>query len=134
MTVENVGLGKWAQLAQDFFGSDFFHEVLTPDEKDEKDNYPADVYHTENEIIVLVNLPGVKSIDALNWAVIDDQLELSGIYPDLYPDYTAVLSERKKGAFKQSISLGATAEPKHTHARYCRGILELHFPFIKQDD
>lgn len=129
--MNNIDLGKWAQLAKDFLGSDFFNEVID-DSKSEDDNgeghqFASDVYHEDDTVIVMINIPGMKDINSVKWQVDGDSLTIQGACPDIYSEYNVFVSQRKKGEFEHSIQLGVEVEPTHKYSRYYRGILELHF-------
>lgn len=115
----------WHELARQFLGDDFFEEMQTAVHKEEP---AADVYHGENEVIVVVNLPGLESVHALDLKIEGENLIIQGDYPSPYSGYRTIISERKKGSFKKVIPLKAQVFKKYTHARYRRGVLEIRFP------
>ena len=115
----------WHELARQFLGDDFFEEMQTAVHQEEP---AADVYHGENEVIVVVNLPGLENIHALEMKMEGENLIIQGDYPSTYQGYRPVFSERKKGPFKKVIPLNAGVSKKFTHARYRRGVLEIRFP------
>jgi HSP20 family protein len=115
----------WHELARQFLGEDFFEDMQTAARQDEP---AADVYHGENEVIVVVNLPGLENVRALDLKLEGNNLIIQGDYPSPYEGYQTIFSERKKGMFKKVIPLQASVSKRYTHARYRRGVLEIRFP------
>jgi HSP20 family protein len=120
---------KWSQLARKFLGDDFWSDVMnaspaTPSSSS-SGGPKADVYHTRNEVIVLLDLPGIEDIHLLDLRIQDDTLYIKGHIPARYANYDATLSERLSGDFERSIPLGATVTRQHSSARYRKGLLEV---------
>lgn len=118
---------NWHELARQFLGDDFFEEIQTSVNKEEP---AADVYHGQNEVIVVINLPGLENVHSLELRIEGENLWLQGDFPTPYQGYRTILSERKKGRFQKVIPLGTFVSKKYTHARYRRGVLEIRFPKI----
>lgn len=108
----------WHELARQFLGEDFFEDMQTAARQDEP---AADVYHGENEVIVVVNLPGLENVHALDLKLEGNNLIIQGDYPSPYEGYQTIFSERKKGMFQKVIPLQASVSKRYTHARYRRG-------------
>ncbi|MEN9406680.1 MAG: hypothetical protein RLZ12_964 [Bacillota bacterium] len=127
MQTEKLGLNKWATLAKNFLGSDFFNELIEND-KETSSHYPADVYHTPKEVIVLINLPGQKNIEKIKWLIVDNnKLKITGTNTSFFPNHLKILTERPAGKVAKEINLGAEVTPIANQTKYYRGILELHF-------
>jgi HSP20 family protein len=125
----------WNQLARQLLGDDFFDEMAAVAKSHEPslDSYPnADVYHGKNEVIVVVELPGMEDINSLDLHVEGDTLLLKGYSPNPYQSYQISHTERVRGTFQKKIPLGVVVSPKYTHARYRKGILEIRFPKLNQ--
>ncbi|MBN2911042.1 Hsp20/alpha crystallin family protein [Polycladomyces sp. WAk] len=120
---------KWSQLARKFLGDDFWSDVMSAypatSSPSSSGGPKADVYHTQNEVIVLVDLPGIEDIHLLDLRIQDDTLYIKGNIPARYANYDATLSERLSGDFERSIPLGATVTRQHSSARYRKGLLEV---------
>lgn len=118
---------KWSQLARQFFGEDFWSDVMgaIPDSVPK-----ADVYHTRNEVIVLVDLPGIEDINQLELRIDGQQLLIKGTIPSRYDQLKVAVSERPKGEFERSIPLGAWVTRRNGSARYRRGVLEVRLPKV----
>ncbi|HEU5216085.1 MAG TPA: Hsp20/alpha crystallin family protein [Gaiellaceae bacterium] len=87
---------------------------------------PVDVYETEDEYLVKVDLPGVKSED-MNIEVNDSVLTLSG---SRVVDETgaAQLVERPYGSFARTLTLPQGVNSDSIEADYRDGVLELRIP------
>lgn len=116
---------RWNQLARQFLGDDFFEDIL---EAAEHKGPVADVYHGKNEVIVVVDLPGMENIHSLEMKVEGETLWLSGQFPSPYHGYRLAFAERSRGEFQKKIDLGVPVSKKVTSARYRRGVLEIRFP------
>ncbi|AUS07779.1 hypothetical protein C1X05_02370 [Laceyella sacchari] len=114
----------WNQLARHFLGDDFFEDILSAAERK---GPAADVYHGKNEVIVVVDLPGMDNIQSLEMKVENDTLWLSGRFSIPYNGYRMTLAERSRGEFQKCIPLGAPVSKNYTSARYRRGVLEIRF-------
>jgi HSP20 family protein len=125
----NAQFARWHRLARQFLGEDFFTEIMHAAEKEE----PAvDVFHGPNEVIVVINLPGIENVHTLEMRVEGETLWIKGQIPNPYEGYHVSLSERKKGEFQKTIPLGVPVSKRFTSARYRKGILEIRFPIPKQ--
>ncbi|MGR3219330.1 MAG: Hsp20/alpha crystallin family protein [Candidatus Anammoxibacter sp.] len=110
-----------------FAGTDFglFESDWTP---------PVDVYDSDNEILVKVDIPGLKK-DEIDVSIDEDLLTIKG---EKKKDAKAVdngmqeenyfRSERFFGSFSRSIQLPSKVEYNKTKATYKEGVLELHLP------
>jgi HSP20 family protein len=87
---------------------------------------PVDVHETEDEYLVKVDLPGVKSED-VNIEVNDSVVSLSG---SRVVDETgaAQLVERPYGTFARTLTLPQGVNSDSIEAGYQDGVLELRIP------
>jgi HSP20 family protein len=87
---------------------------------------PVDVHETEDEYLVKVDLPGVKS-EEVNIEVNDSVLSLSG---SRVADETgaAQLVERPYGTFARTLTLPQGVNSDSIEADYQDGVLELRIP------
>jgi len=85
-----------------------------------------DVRETDDEYLVLVDLPGVKS-DDVTIEVSDRVLSISG---SRVPVETGEpqLSERPYGSFVRTLTLPQGVDDEKIAANYSDGVLELHVP------
>ena len=87
---------------------------------------PVDVHETEDEYLVEIDLPGVKSED-VNVEVNDNVLSISGAR---VADETeaAQLVERPYGTFARTLTLPQGVDNDSIQAGYHDGVLELRIP------
>jgi HSP20 family protein len=87
---------------------------------------PVDVHETEEEYLVKIDLPGVKSAD-VNVEVNDNVLSISG---SRVADETgtAQLVERPFGTFTRTLTLPQGVDSDSIEAGYHDGVLELRIP------
>ncbi|MGI6125901.1 MAG: Hsp20/alpha crystallin family protein [Planifilum sp.] len=118
---------KWAQLARRFLGEDFWSDVgdsvLDADPK-------VDVYHARNEVIVLIDLPGMDDMSQVQLRTDGQHLWIKGKIPSRFDRLDVSVSERPKGEFQRSVPLGAWVTRHRASARYRRGVLEVRLPKV----
>jgi len=87
---------------------------------------PLDVRETDDEYLVLVDVPGVKPGD-VTIEISDQVLSISG---SRAPTETgeAQLSERPWGSFARTLTLPTGVNEEQIVANYNEGVLELHVP------
>jgi HSP20 family protein len=85
-----------------------------------------DVRETDEEYLVLVDLPGVKS-DEVTIEVSDQVLSISGSRAPVETG-EAQLSERPHGSFVRTLTLPQGVDEEKIVANYSDGVLELHVP------
>jgi HSP20 family protein len=87
---------------------------------------PVDVHETEEEYLVKIDLPGVKSAD-VNVEVNENVLSISG---SRVADETgtAQLVERPYGTFTRTLTLPQGVDSDSIEAGYHDGVLELRIP------
>ena len=86
-----------------------------------------DVWETEDEYIVAVNLPGIEP-DAVDVTLVNDTLTIQGELPQSAPQGQMRLCERPYGKFYRAIRLPQTVDDSHIEANYYNGVLSLHLP------
>ena len=87
---------------------------------------PVDVHESEEEYLVKVDLPGVKSED-VHVEVNDNVLSISGSRVSEAPA-AAQLVERPSGSFARTLSLPQGVDSDSIEAAYDDGVLELRIP------
>jgi HSP20 family protein len=85
-----------------------------------------DVRETDQEYLVLIDLPGVKS-DEVTLEVSDRVLSISGSRTAVETGQ-AQLSERPYGSFARTLTLPQGVDEEKISANYVDGVLELHVP------
>lgn len=85
-----------------------------------------DVHETEDEYLVLVDLPGVKSED-VSIELNDQVLTVSGSRVPIETS-SSPLVERPYGSFTRTLTLPKGVDGDAIVANYADGVLELHIP------
>lgn len=85
-----------------------------------------DVRESEEEYLVLVDLPGVKS-EEVTIEVSDRMLSIAGSRAPVETG-EAQLSERPHGSFVRTLTLPQGVDEEKIEANYSDGVLELHVP------
>ncbi|MCL6590647.1 MAG: Hsp20/alpha crystallin family protein [Firmicutes bacterium] len=90
---------------------------------------PVDIYATNDEIVVFVNLPGVN-INDVEVTATKDTLSISGeIKPAQLPDgATCIRQERLNGQFKRMFQLPVAIQSDKVSASFKDGILGIRLP------
>ncbi|MXQ55574.1 Hsp20/alpha crystallin family protein [Shimazuella alba] len=114
------------ELAKAFLGEDFFNEMGQISSSPPSEPI-ADVYHSRNEVIVVINLPGMENIHTVDFQVEDTDLKIKGSFESPYEAYESSLMERKRGVFERTIPLRDKVFQKYSSARYKKGVLELRY-------
>ncbi|MFC4077721.1 Hsp20/alpha crystallin family protein [Salinithrix halophila] len=124
---ESANFSKWSQMARDFLGEDFWSEVSGMGEG----KHPkTDVLLGRNEVIVLMDLPGVDNLEDVDIRVEGETLFVKGTVPTPYTKCDRLVSECFRGAFERVIPLGRVVSRRQGSARYRRGVLEIRLPMI----
>lgn len=103
---------------------EMFPQVLQP---------PLDIYHTETDLVVTVEIPGVETKD-LEVSITGNSLNIQGQVEKTTEaereNYYHV--ERSKGSFFRSIPLPGQLDTESASAKYRNGILEIRIPKAHQ--
>ena len=89
----------------------------------------ADIYHTETEYIVAIDLPGI-SRDALEISLDDDKLTIRG--ERVIENDGEHRTERPRGRFLRKFGVPATVDQMAIGAEYKDGVLRLRLPKRKE--
>ena len=100
---------KWGEMARKFLGNDFWGDML---ETMPSSGPKADVYHGHDEVLVLIDLPGVEDISQIQLQVEEDTLLVKGRVNPRHTHYQANLQERFYGDFERRISWGPLSSEK----------------------
>ena len=94
----------------------------------------ADVMETENSIIVITDLPGVKKED-IDIDISEDSIDISAKFEDEIDEEGAnyIKKERSCGETKRSISLPAQINVKEATAKFNDSILTVNLPKLMEE-
>ncbi|WP_164525624.1 Hsp20/alpha crystallin family protein [Siminovitchia acidinfaciens] len=143
-------LKKWMEVTQKYQNGKFWDMVFDEhppgetdlEEEDELEERPAslkypqtDIFLTEQEVILLMEIPGAKKED-ISLTVSGSRLVVRGdLQPPLINGVT-VQNERLYGEFQREIDLPEPAESKNMMARFENGLLVISYPrsFIREEN
>jgi HSP20 family protein len=132
-------LRQWFEMAQKFQGSNFWSGVFDQQYAKQFMNefsetgtdgvqslFPrVDLIRGAQEIIVLIDLPGVSKED-VQLSAAGEFLYIKGTARFPYPDLQIVASERFAGSFERAIKLPEPTNGGKITAKYENGMLEVH--------
>jgi HSP20 family protein len=141
---------RWEKQARQFFGDDFWEDVMSvlpeaegtqtpPAGEDirsaakesrpqDRPQPPVDVYKTAEQIIVHVELPGLRNLTTVEVYMQEGQLVVIGTLARRYGPQHTVTAERFAGPFKRVITLPEAVEEDGIEAQYRDGLLEITLP------
>jgi len=88
---------------------------------------PLDAYVTDEEIIVLANVPGVNPQD-VEITIEGDTLTIRGERPAPIENVNYVMQERTFGKFQRTLNINIPVDANRAEARYDNGLLTLVIP------
>jgi HSP20 family protein len=94
----------------------------------------ADIMETENSIIVITDLPGVKKED-INIDISEDSIDISAKFEEEINEEGAnyIKKERSYGETKRSISLPAKINIKEATAKFNDSVLTVKLPKLMEE-
>ncbi|MDQ0197738.1 Hsp20/alpha crystallin family protein [Neobacillus ginsengisoli] len=148
-------LKQWMEIAQNMQGGDFWKNIFEQDfakqfindqqhfktpfsgneEKsfrEEKNNrsFPMiDILEGEQEVLVLIELPGVKK-ENIELGLNGNTLTIKGTALPIHNHLKVTYSERFYGEFQRQIKLPDTINPKDLNAKFWNGILFVSYQRI----
>ncbi|RDW18943.1 Hsp20/alpha crystallin family protein [Oceanobacillus chungangensis] len=115
----------WKKNLDKFFGENFWNEfdgIIKP-------TIPQiNMYQTENEIMCIVNIPGLNDLNQLNIYVDYATLELRGTIDLQHASGSVIKEEILQGVFEREISLPFPVRADKIKATYKNGLtfIQLH--------
>ncbi len=119
---------------EEIFGSDAWNQI---NEMIPRRGPAVDAYTDNNEIIIMVETPGLSTSDKINLKLRGYRLIIQGTipYPMLNEGDMYIRKERFSGDFIREIELPHDIAPDgRIKAFYKNGVLEIHVPRISSDD
>ncbi len=121
------------EKAQQVLGEDFWNEInrMLP-----KYGTPIDIYKTEDQVVVVVEVPGLASPDRISIKIKGLKLLISGEIPWTYPitKEEMLMVERFSGSFKREVTLPDDIVPGGSvEAQFRAGLLEIHIPRLTSE-
>ncbi|MFF2450098.1 Hsp20/alpha crystallin family protein [Neobacillus sp. NPDC058068] len=140
-------LKQWMDVAKNMNGGDFWSNIFdqeftkqfmndqqfkTPfsnveggpvrEEKNSRTFPIFDVLESEHEVMVMVELPGVKK-ENIELGLNGDILTIKGTALPIHPQFKITYSERFYGEFQRQIKLPDTVRPNQLNAKFWNGLL-----------
>ncbi|WHY75640.1 Hsp20/alpha crystallin family protein [Neobacillus sp. WH10] len=140
-------LKQWMDIAKNMHGGDFWNNIFDQDfakqfmndqqnnqrfsspegqsTREEKNSrtFPAiDLLESEQEVIVMIELPGVMK-ENLELGLNGNMLTIKGKALPIHPHLNITYSERFYGEFQRQITLPDTVSPNQLGAKFWNGIL-----------
>ncbi|PWK08467.1 Hsp20/alpha crystallin family protein [Tumebacillus permanentifrigoris] len=154
-------LKRWESQARSFFGDEFWNDILsvmpgaeaapaqhtaqqTTQERETKPHTGAsavrsskpqpavDVFRTEKLLLVQIELPGLRSVEAVDIYLQGGELVVTGNISRRFSREQTLLAERFVGDFKRMVPLPEPVDEENIEARYVNGILEIVLPRLKR--
>lgn len=122
----NFGWGFMKGKLNDLLGEDLFDELTSIFPKRSPN---ADMYRTDEEIVAVIEMPGVTSSDGISIRLKGLKLSISGKIPCNYPvdEDDLLQGERFLGEFKKELQLPDDIIPGEIIQAYFKhGLLEIH--------
>ena len=127
---------KWESQARQFFGDAFWEDILTaipqqgentvgPEAQHSPGRPAVDVYKTERQVVVHVELPGLSNLNGVDVYLQGESLVVSGHLLRRFSREQTVQAERFAGDFKRVIPLPVPVEEEGIQAKYVHGLLEV---------
>lgn len=88
----------------------------------------VDLYETEKQIIVHIELPGLKDLSSVEVYTQHGHLIVKGTLDRPYPELHPVRSERFAGPFSLSLPIDKPIVEANIQAQYRNGLLEIRLP------
>jgi HSP20 family protein len=136
-------LKQWLDIAQNMHGADFWKTIFDQDMAgfmDEQNREkptdgekmsqgtkgdifpPIDILENDKEVIILVEIPGVKKED-IELGLNGDSLFIKGVTMQFFSEFRKKYSERFYGEFQRSIKLPNEIKPEEIQAKFWNGLL-----------
>lgn len=88
---------------------------------------PLDVYTTDEDIVILMSVPGVQP-DQVEITIEGDTVTLKGDIPARLENVDYVVQERASGPFRRVVTLNVPVEAEKAEATFKDGVLTLSLP------
>ncbi|MBP1157624.1 MULTISPECIES: Hsp20/alpha crystallin family protein [unclassified Paenibacillus] len=125
---------EWMEFANQCANGDFWDTMMDANEKDNSPqtasqgwNPPVDMFNTNEETFILVELPGIRK-EELDLTIIGDSLHIKGMKNNRISIEDSILSERYTGTFERSVRLPYPVQLSTVSAKLAEGMLILRFP------
>jgi HSP20 family protein len=122
-------MNQWKQMMDQFMGDDFWKKFNVEqmfDNKQHKHQPAVNVYEAGNEVLCVINVPGLRNVKNIELYVEHQQLIVRGYNTLKFSRFRPVQEEIFQGSFDRSIDLPFPVREKPIDAAYKRGLLIVH--------
>lgn len=109
------------------FEDSFVRPWSTQDNGQRVANLPVDAYTTDNEIVVMAAVPGVRPED-VEITVEGETLTIKGEIPEAVENVNTIFAERFHGPFARTLQLNVPVDVDHIEATFDNGVLTVILP------
>ena len=88
---------------------------------------PVDIYETENDVVLVADVPGVEK-KSLQLDTDNDELTIRGIFQQKNDDGKKLIDECVYGEYNRTFTLGNTIDREKITAKLENGVLTLTLP------
>ncbi|MBM7662780.1 HSP20 family molecular chaperone IbpA [Bacillus mesophilus] len=114
---------NWKDQFQGFFGDDFWKNF---DGMFQNQLTQYNLYQGENELLCVVNIPGINKLDDIDLFVNQHVLEIEGKINLNYKGFKLIQEGIFQGNFKRNIELPYIVRDDRIEASYQQGLLIIH--------
>jgi len=128
---EKANYHDWKKSVDHILGNDFWSEFQDAFTKE----WPqVNLYESEDTILCLIALPGVKKLDDIHLYIHHTTLLIKGHIHFSFPGYKIVDEELHKGSFERTIELPSPVQNPPLEATFNRGLMSIKLPCLKQQE
>jgi HSP20 family protein len=114
---------NWKEQFQGFFGDDFWNNF---DGIFQNQLTQYNLYQGDNELLCVMNIPGINNLDDINVFVNQNILEVEGKINLQYKGFKLVQEGIFQGPFKREVELPYVVRDDRVDANYQHGLLIIH--------
>ncbi len=125
------GMNDWMKQMDQFFGKDFlggFEPMLRASQTQ------VNLYKTENELLVVVSLPGLENVDEVDVYPNHQKLDIKGRINLKFKGFELIEENIFQGHFERTIDLPYPVREDRVDASYHNGLLIIHLHRLIQSE
>ncbi|MGJ3206165.1 Hsp20/alpha crystallin family protein [Geobacillus sp. FJAT-46040] len=138
MTNENpfMPFSDWTKHWQQFFQNDFWGSIqpLLPSSNSKKPSSGMNIYKKDNELLVVISLPGLEKIEDAEVYVSYKTLEVKATINLNFKGFELVEEGLFQGQFQKTIPLPFAVKEDRIEATYHNGLLFIHLHRLIPDE
>lgn len=125
------GMNDWMKQMDQFFGKDFlggFEPMLRASQTQ------VNLYKTENELLVVISLPGLENVDEVDVYANHQKLEIKGRINLKFKGFELIEENIFQGHFERTVDLPYPVRDDRVDASYHNGLLIIHLHRLIQSE